>query len=663
MFRRLVVVAAACTVAACSNDVQTVGSATDTPTAVSLDALTLQAGDSLVPAAQVTVDGVLRDATAGEVRYASSDTTVIAVAPTGALVARTDGSVEITATVVAAPAVTVTQQVSVNSDSLTRVNLIAPLTMIPGDTASYVVTGTTRAGRVLSSPVRVTVSSRNPSVVRAAGNVAIAVAPGQTWIVARASNGVSDSSFVTVAVGTPTAVVMAPRTATVTAGQTLHTDLGATDRRGNVVTSFAASYTSLSTTVATVTSDGTVLARAAGSALIIASAGTGADTLRLTVTPAAVVLTRLVLIPDTLTLAPGDSARVAVQAVDNAGNAMPTPALTWQSQITGVTASSTGMIHAASSITSTISNGTVVVTSGTVTAYLHVSVVYSGGTAPVDTLPTTPISDGYVQIRWVGATPSTAVAAAFEAARVKINGLFLSYTGVAPANTNLGAGYCMSGAPALNETVKGIIIFAQVSPIDGVGQILGSAGPCIIRNATFLPIVASMQFDSADMDAMVASGMLNGVVLHEMMHTLGFGTIWGPGLQNQVALPSGADPRYLGTRGEAAYAALGGSDAATGVPVENTGASGTRGAHWRESTFRSELMTGWADGSMAMSRMTVSALKDFGYDVDVNKADAYALPGALIAGASTNSQQIGETTFRPIGILGKNGTITPISGQ
>ncbi|HEY2825614.1 MAG TPA: hypothetical protein VGI83_08725, partial [Gemmatimonadales bacterium] len=165
--------------------------------------------------------------------------------------------------------------------------------------------------------------------------------------------------------------------------------------------------------------------------------------------------------------------------------------------------------------------------------------------------------NGYVQIRWIGAIPSAPVAAAFEAARTRINGLFRSFSGVIAINPNVAADLCLTGAPALNETVKGIVIFAQVSAIDGVGSILGSAGPCVVRNVTNLPIVGSMQFDSADMNAMLADGTLNGVVLHEMMHTLGFGTIWGPDMQDEVAAPDGLDPRYLGAGAQSEYANLG----------------------------------------------------------------------------------------------------------
>ena len=171
-----------------------------------------------------------------------------------------------------------------------------------------------------------------------------------------------------------------------------------------------------------------------------------------------------------------------------------------------------------------------------------------------------------------------------------------------------------------------------------------------------------MQFDVADMAAMVANGSLNGVVLHEMMHSLGFGTIWGPDAQDEVAAPDGADPRYTGAMGEAEYAALGATDAAPGAPVENTGGTGTRGSHWRESVFHTELMTGWADGTMPMSRVTIGALKDFGYDVDLNKADPFVLSTSPVQAELRASQQIVEQTNRPIGVVDQGGHISPYTG-
>ena len=79
--------------------------------------------------------------------------------------------------------------------------------------------------------------------------------------------------------------------------------------------------------------------------------------------------------------------------------------------------------------------------------------------------------------------------------------------------------------PAVNETVDDLLIFAEVRAIDGVGGILGAAGPCLIRVANGLTIIGYMEFDEADLVDLAAFGHLEDVVLHEMAHVLGLGTL------------------------------------------------------------------------------------------------------------------------------------------
>ena len=75
--------------------------------------------------------------------------------------------------------------------------------------------------------------------------------------------------------------------------------------------------------------------------------------------------------------------------------------------------------------------------------------------------------------------------------------------------------------------IDDISITATLEAIDGVGGVLGSAGPREIRgDGTYLPSSGAMRFDIADADDMLANGQWESVVLHEMMHALGFGTLW-----------------------------------------------------------------------------------------------------------------------------------------
>src|SRR5205814_4913622 len=104
----------------------------------------------------------------------------------------------------------------------------------------------------------------------------------------------------------------------------------------------------------------------------------------------------------------------------------------------------------------------------------------------------------------------------------------------------------------------------------------------------------------------------------------------------------GTNPRFLGAQATAAYNQIFGRND-TSVPVENSGGSGTRDSHWRESVFGNELMTGWVGPGTALplSRVTIASLADLGYQVNLNAADAYAPPanasGFLLAGSGTTS--------------------------
>jgi Leishmanolysin len=131
-----------------------------------------------------------------------------------------------------------------------------------------------------------------------------------------------------------------------------------------------------------------------------------------------------------------------------------------------------------------------------------------------------------------------------------------------------------------------------------------------------------MEFDTADMASMEANGTLMAVVMHEMGHVLGVGTIW-----STLGLLSGrgtTNPTFTGSQATAAYNQIFNTNV-TGVPVENTGGGGTRDAHWRETIFKNELMTGWTGPGtvMPLSLVTAASLADMGYTVNLAMADPF----------------------------------------
>ena len=192
--------------------------------------------------------------------------------------------------------------------------------------------------------------------------------------------------------------------------------------------------------------------------------------------------------------------------------------------------------------------------------------------------------------------------------------------------------------PALHETVDDMVIFVRVEQIDGPGRTLGAAGPCLARDENLLPVVGIMILDLADLDLLDANHTLADVLVHETGHVLGFGeTIW-----RLKGLLDDADRDNPVFRGPSAMGAFGGlapvEVTSLLVPLENTGGIGTRVSHWRESVFKSELMTGFIDSSNPLSAVTAGAMRDLGYQVDDRAADPYDFAQALGAVRSAGTR-------------------------
>jgi hypothetical protein len=189
-------------------------------------------------------------------------------------------------------------------------------------------------------------------------------------------------------------------------------------------------------------------------------------------------------------------------------------------------------------------------------------------------------------------------------------------------------------------SVDDLLIEARGVYIDGRGNILGQAGPDRYRYSSGLPYHGVMEFDSADLSAMQSNGTLLGVIMHEMGHVLGIGTIWAK--KGLLVGASTSNPRFVGAQAVAAYNSMFGTSS-TGVPVEAGGGAGTRNSHWRESIFGTELMTGWVGpgSNMPISRVTVGSLADLGYSVNFAAANtvssSLATSAALLSGTTQTS--------------------------
>ena len=228
-----------------------------------------------------------------------------------------------------------------------------------------------------------------------------------------------------------------------------------------------------------------------------------------------------------------------------------------------------------------------------------------------------------ILVRYIGDTPSIPQQQAFARAVARWQSVILSTSG--NSRQILTAGGCgRTWLPAIDTTFSNVIIFANIGTIDGVGNVLGNANLCRLHS-TGLTAIGTMLFDSADLTDLESRGLLDAVIIHEIV--LGIGTLWSS--RGLLADAGGADPIFTGPATLAQFLALGGAVyAGRPVPVENTGGAGTRDAHWRESVFRSELMTGFVNlGVNPLSRMTIASLQDLGFTaVALAAADQYSVP-------------------------------------
>ena len=220
------------------------------------------------------------------------------------------------------------------------------------------------------------------------------------------------------------------------------------------------------------------------------------------------------------------------------------------------------------------------------------------------------------------------------------------------------------------ETVDELVIVASVNDIDGPGGILAAAAVCAVREESGLPFMGAMNFDLADLESLAESGDMEEVILHEIGHTLGFGTIWSEhGLLVNPSLPSsqGADTYFPGPYAVEAFDSAGGTEYTGGekVPVENRAGPGSGDSHWREGVLENELMTPYLDIGILdlLSAITIQSLADLGYTVDAAIAEPFTLPGTTGADILEQRPKIayGEDVLRgPIMVVDRNGRIVRV---
>jgi hypothetical protein len=222
--------------------------------------------------------------------------------------------------------------------------------------------------------------------------------------------------------------------------------------------------------------------------------------------------------------------------------------------------------------------------------------------------------------------------AAFEAAVARWE---RQITGEVPDDSDgIPPDFCgISGVDGFTGTIDDVLIDVLLTPIDGPGtpedgNVLGAAGPCAVRTSDLLTVYGIMYFDTFDIGSMETEGILENVIVHEMGHVLGVGTLWDLHFQgfpkrNLLLREPTGQPVFTGALANQAYEALGGRPR---VPVEGDYGPGTALGHWDEETFDNELMTGFiGTGSSPLSNVTAASMIDLGY-VGKSTGEPYQLP-------------------------------------
>lgn len=515
------------------------------------------------------------------------------------------------------------------------------------------------AGRVVSW------TAGDPAIVTitGAGEVAASLVLGgiarQTTIVA-SSGGRSGQATITVMPSAVDTLRLAPLGDPLEDGDAVPVVATLTDSLGNILTGRAITWTSRDVAVARVDVNGVVrptpfLGGGPQSTWIVAAIGALADSIEVSVLPT--TIESVTVSPGSPYLAPGWTKQLRGTARTGAGVPLDDVDITWETLDPAVvTVSASGQADAQS-----LGSGRIV---GSVLGYADTV------TVTVTSCGAAPGGDYALEVRFVGPAPTAAVQEAFACAAARLRAVIrTSLSSVIFTNENISE--CVSGQ-VLNETVPALLILATVEPIDGPGQVLGSAGPCYLRNNDLLPVVGRMRFDSADMQELLDEGSLPSVILHEMLHVVGVGTIWDASLLNLNA-GIGATPRFTGPLARAACVddAGGSTPCANWVPLENCQdlnpqlgcGLGTINSHWKESVFGNELMTGFLDPvANPFSSMSIQALADMGYGVDVQQSNDFMVPGAALRRSSLLAAPTIRmpAPLRPTRLVDALGRSTPI---
>ena len=295
------------------------------------------------------------------VGWISSATTVAKVSAGGLATGLAQGSTTISAK---SGAITGSALLTVTAAVLTTLSVTPATASVPlGANQQFTATGTYSNGSTqnLSGTVKWTSSASSVATISSSG-LAISVAQGTTTITAN-SGAITGSSTLKVKAAVLTLISVTPATASIPLGTNQQFAATGTYSNGSTqnLTS-AVTWTSSTSSVATVSGSGLVTSRAQGIASVTATSGSISGSAALTVSPA--VLTSLSISPGTASIAKGTSQQFTALGTYTDGSTQNvTSAMNWSSSSSAATISATGLATGTG-----VGAATITATSGAITA-------------------------------------------------------------------------------------------------------------------------------------------------------------------------------------------------------------------------------------------------------------------------------------------------------
>ena len=363
--------------------------------------------------------------------------------------------------------------------------------VLVGGTVSLVATTLDSAGGVLTGRA-VTWSSSNTGIATVNGSgVVTALAPGSSTMTAT-SEGKSGTASVAVSSVPVASVTVAPATASPPVGQTVQLTATPQDASGNPLSGRVITWSSSSTTVATVSGSGLVTARAAGSATITATSEGQSGTAAITV-PAPAPVASVSVSPASATLRIGQTVQLTATPKDANGNPLTGRTITWGSSNTAVATVTgsglvTGVVAGSATITATSEgqSGTAAITVPAPAPVASVSVnpasasVQVGQTVQLVATPKDASGNPLTGRTVTWGSSNTAVAT------VTASGLVTGLVVGSATITATSEGQSASSAITVTAPAAGNIYYTATTGLDGNAGTLTSPFKTIAKGASVL---------------------------------------------------------------------------------------------------------------------------------------------------------------------------------